>query len=45
MNISQKSYTPKYLNKPALIIAIMTLTLVIAVVIAISFGSYNINLL
>jgi len=44
MNISQKSYTPKYLNKPALIIAIMTLTLVIAVVIAISFGSYNINI-
>ena len=45
MNTSQKSYTPKFSNKPALIIAIMTLILVIAVIIAISFGSYNINIL
>ncbi len=45
MNISQKSSTPKPFSKSALIIAIMTVMLITAVIIAISFGSVNINVL
>ena len=43
MNILQKSSTRKHFDKNALIIAIMTVMLITAVIIAISFGSVNIN--